>query len=189
MVAKPSHPGVVLSVALAVVAAGFGARAEETAAAPSARTAVEMRLLEFRPKLSPDTLLDYRPSLADRVAALPPAQISMLGDLITMLEALKERAQARPGAWRVGPVYLGANAQEYRPSDDELLAAELGDRIRRVVSVADPEDVAEAMRRAGIRATLIEYNRFEYRHADVMGSGRYFYASEPMATAIRLRQP
>ena len=192
MAAKSTSAGFVLSVALGVLAAGFAARAEEeTAAAPSAPAArsAELRLLEFRPKLSPDTVLDYRPSLAERVAALPPAQLSQLGDLIAMLEGLKERAVARPGTWRVGPVYLGANTQEYRPSDDELLAAELGDRIRRIVGVADPEDVAEQLRRAGVRAGLIEYNRFEYRHADVMGQGRYFYASEPKATAIRLVRP
>ena len=49
-------------------------------------------------------------------------------------------------------------------------------------------DVAAALQRAGVRSSLIEYNRFEYRHADVMGSGRFFYASEPMATAIKLVQ-
>src|SRR5690606_35865750 len=100
MAAKSTSAGLVLSVALGVLAAGFAARAEEeTAAAPSAPAArsAELRLLEFRPKLSPDTVLDYRPSLAERVAALPPAQLSQLGDLIAMLEGLKERAVARPG--------------------------------------------------------------------------------------------
>jgi hypothetical protein len=189
MAPTKSFPRVVLMVALALAAAGAGARAaDDTAVVPPARTAqaIELRLMEFRPKLSPDTLLDYRPILADRVAALPPAQLSLLGDLVAMLEALKERAMTKPGGWRVGAVYLGANAQEYRPSDDELLAAELGDRIRRIVGTAAREDVAGALQRAGVRAALVEYNRFEYRHADVMGSGRFFYASEPKATAIRL---
>lgn len=191
MILKSSHPSIALTAALALVAGSGAVRAaDETAAAPPPRTAqaIELRLMEFRPKLSPDTVLDYRPSLAERLAALPPAQLSMLGDLVAMLEALKERALAKPGGWRVGAVYLGANAQEYRPSDDELLAAELGDRIRRVVGTADPGDVAAALQRAGVRSSLIEYNRFEYRHADVMGSGRFFYASEPMATAIKLVQ-
>ena len=189
MAPTKSFPSVVLMAALALAAAGPGARAaDDTAAVPPGRTAqaVELRLMEFRPKLSPDTLLDYRPTLAERVTALPPAQLSLLGDLVAMLEALKERAMTKPGGWRVGAVYLGANAQEYRPSDEELLAAELGDRIRRIVGTADPDDVAATLRRAGVRAALIEYNRFEYRHADVMGSGRFFYASEPKATAIRL---
>ena len=108
-------------------------------AAPAVKTKpVELRLLEFRPKLSPDTLARL-PAVARRtVAALPPAQLSLLGDLVATLEALKERAATKPGDWRLGPVYLGANAQEYRPSDDELLAAELGDRVRRIVGTADP---------------------------------------------------
>jgi hypothetical protein len=183
-----------LSFALAAVAGllmtAQAARAGDTvASAPTEKTqAIELRLLEFRPKLSPDTLLDYRPSLAERVAALPPAQLSLLGDLVATLDALKERASAKPGRWRLGPVYLGANAQEYQPSDDELLAAELGDRIRRIIGTANPADVAAALKKAGVNAATVEYNRFEYRHADVMGSGRFFYASEPKATEIKLAQ-
>jgi len=186
-----SHRSLALVAALGLVVAAHAVRAgDATAAAPRAETAqaVELRLLEFRPKLSPDTLLDYRPSLAERVAALPPAQLSLLGDLVATLEALKERASTKPGNWRLGPVYLGANTQEYQPSDDELLAAELGDRIRRIIGTADPADVAGALKRAGVNAEILEYNRFEYRHADVMGSGRFFYASEPKATSIKLIQ-
>jgi hypothetical protein len=177
-----------LVAAAALLLAAPGACAADAGAAPRAETtqAVELRLLEFRPKLSPDTLLDDRPSLAERVAALPPAQLSLLGDLVTTLAALKERASTKPGAWRLGPVYLGANTQEYQPSDDELLAAELGDRVRRIIGTADPADVAKALKKAGVNATRVEYNRFEYRHADVMGSGRFFYASEPKATEIAL---
>ena len=182
------HRTAVFAAALACATAASAARAGDRPAPPETAQAVELRLMEFRPKLSPDTLLDYRPRLADRLAALPPAQLSTLGELVTMLDALKEHAVAKPGAWAVGPVYLGANAQEYRPSDDELLAAELGDRIRRVVGTAEPEDVTAALSRVGVNAAILEYNRFEYRHADVMGSGRYFYASEPKATAIKLSQ-
>jgi hypothetical protein len=186
---NPQHI-IALVAAVGLVTAAHAVRAGETvAAAPTEKTqAVELRLMEFRPKLSPDTLLDYRPQLAERVAALPPAQLSLLGDLVSTLEALKERASAKPGRWRLGPVYLGANAQEYQPSDDELLAAELGDRIRRIIGTADAADVAAALKKAGVGATEVEYNRFEYRHADVMGSGRFFYASEPKVTEIKLGQ-
>lgn len=185
-----SHFCIALAATVGLVMAAPVAHAgERVAAAPTEKTqAIELRLLEFRPKLSPDTLLDYRPSLAERVAALPPAQLSLLGDLVATLDALKERASAKPGHWHLGPVYLGANAQEYQPSDDELLAAELGDRIRRIVGTADPADVKAALKKAGVNATSVEYNRFEYRHADVMGSGRFFYASEPKATEIELAQ-
>ena len=195
------HLSIALVAAIGLVFATQAARAGDKATvdaapvvagatvAPAATTqAVELRLMEFRPKLSPDTLLDYRPRLAERVAALPPAQLSLLGDLVATLDALKQRATAKPGSWRLGPVYLGANTQEYQPSDDELLAAELGDRIRRIVGTADPADVKAALKKAGVNAPVVEYNRFEYRHADVMGSGRFFYASEPKATAIKLAQ-
>jgi len=186
---NPQH-SLALVAAVGFIFTAHVAYAGDAAAAQRTETtqAVELRLLEFRPKLSPDTLLDYRPLLAERVAALPPAQLSLLGDLVATLESLKERASAKPGHWHLGPVYLGANAQEYLPSDDELLAAELGDRIRRIIGTADPADIAAALKKAGVNAATVEYNRFEYRHADVMGSGRFFYASEPKATEIKLAQ-
>ena len=82
-----------------------------------------------------------------------------------------------------GAIPLGADPQEYRPSDAELVAAEAGDRLAAALSGADDAT------KAAIATTLggdASYKRFDYRVVDVMGSGRYFYASSPKGASLPL---
>jgi hypothetical protein len=136
---------------------------------------------DYKPKPTPDTATDYRSSVAGEINALPP-----VGDPASLALAFvdwKGRAAASPGAFEQGAVPLGADAQEYRPSDAELVAAEAGDRLSAALNGADEATkaaVAEVLPDAGARA----YRRFDFRHSDVMGSGRYFYASPPKDAAI-----
>lgn len=136
----------------------------------------------YTPKDTADTVLDYRAGVAGDINALPP--VSDGPALARAFIEWKARAAALPGAYEQGAVQLGADPQEYRPSDAELVAAEAGDRLAAAISGAD-----EATR-AGITAVLGDapesrvYRRFDYRHTDVMGSGRYFYASKPKEAAL-----
>lgn len=136
----------------------------------------------YTPKDTADTVLDYRAGVAGDINALPP--VSDGPALARAFIEWKARAAALPGAYEQGAVQLGADPQEYRPSDAELVAAEAGDRLAAAISGAD-----EATR-AGITAVLGDapesrvYRRFDYRHSDVMGSGRYFYASKPKEAAL-----
>jgi len=129
----------------------------------------------------PATVGDYRPSVSGEIGALPP-----VGDAAALARAFADwraRAAAAPGAYEAGQVQLGADAQEYRPSDAELVAAEAGDRLSAALQGAD-----EATRTAV--ATAISdnrsYRRFDYRRVDVIGSGRYFYASAPREASLPL---
>jgi len=141
----------------------------------------------YQPKTSPDTPLDFRPSLAPRFAALPPATSEAVPRLLLALEVARAAALARPGAWVAGNPILGASPREWAPSDEELVEAELGRRLEAALGVAAPEALRRALERAGERRAEIVYRAIEITHADVMGSGRYFYASEPRPRALRLR--
>jgi hypothetical protein len=83
-------------------------------------------------------------------------------------------------------VQLGADPQEYRPSDAELVAAEAGDRLAAALSGADDATKAAVATTLGDAAEASVYKRFDYRVVDVMGSGRYFYASKPKEAALPL---
>lgn len=152
--------------------------AEQNGAPPDAAAAFP----GYTPKDTADTVLDYRAGVAGDINALPP--VSDGPALARAFIEWKARAAALPGAYEQGAVQLGADPQEYRPSDAELVAAEAGDRLAAAISGAD-----EATR-AGITAVLGDapesrvYRRFDYRHSDVMGSGRYFYASKPKEAAL-----
>lgn len=146
----------------------------------------ELKPLEYRPKMTPDTVLDYRPAIAEQVANLPPVAVAALPALVRSLEQYKTDARHRPGRWTAGRVYLGANAREYWPSDSELLAAVVGNRIKKLLARASLGEIGRVLTEAGMKLAAITYNSFEYRHADVMGSRRYFYCSAPKPTRLAL---
>ncbi len=139
----------------------------------------ELKPLEYRPKMTPDTVLDYRPAIAERVAKLPPVAVAALPALVRTLQQYKAVARRKPGQWTIGRIYLGANAREYWPSDAELLAAVVGNRIKKLLERASLGEIGRVLAEAGMKLAVITYNSFEYRHADVMGSRRYFYCSAP----------
>lgn len=132
---------------------------------------------DYQPKTTADTVTDYRPSVSGDIAALPP-----VGDPAGLARAFldwKARAAASPGAFEEGAVQLGADPQEYRPSDAELVAAEAGDRLAAALNGADDATKVSVSAVLGPDPSARYYKRFDYRHSDVMGSGRYFYASPP----------
>ncbi len=133
----------------------------------------------YSAKTTPDTVADYRATVSGDIGALPA-----VGDAAGLARAFvdwRARAAASPGAFEAGAVQLGADEQQYKPSDAELVAAEAGDRLSAALNGADEATraaVAEVL--AGSRS----YKRFDYRHSDVMGSGRYFYASPPKDASV-----
>ena len=156
------------------------------AAPPPVYRLAQEQFPDYQPKLSPDTVLDYRPVLAPKLAGLPPASLEALPFLLQALEEYRELARAHPGREVQGHPGLGADPVEYRPSDEELLAAETGARIARVAAGAARDELAEILKKAGVTAGSIEYEEFTFRHVDVMGSGRYFYASFPKTRHVTL---
>lgn len=134
------------------------------------------------PKDTADTVTDYRASVAGDVSALP--SVSDAPGLARAFVDWKARAASSPGAYEQGQVQLGADAQEYRPSDAELVAAEAGDRLAAALQGADDATKAAVAEVLGGAPEARVYRRFDYRHSDVMGSGRYFYASKPKEAAL-----
>lgn len=129
----------------------------------------------------PVTVLEYRPSVASEIGALPS-----VGDAAALAAAFatwKARADAEPGAFEAGQIQLGADPQEYRPTDAELVAAEAGERLAAALTGAD-----EATRTSvtTILNGVSTYRSFTFRRVDVMGSGRYLYASPPRETQLPL---
>jgi hypothetical protein len=125
---------------------------------------------------------DYRPAVSDQISALPP--VSDAAGLARAFLQWNGRASGSPGSYEAGAVVLGADERQYKPSDAELVAAEAGDRLSAAINGADQatKDAVNAV--LGTDASGRAYKRFDYRHSDVMGSGRYFYASPPKDASI-----
>lgn len=129
----------------------------------------------------PATVTDYRPSVAGDIAALPA--VSDAASLAASFVTWQQKAAASPGAMEEGQIPLGADPQEYRPSDAELVAAEAGDRLSAALQGADEATKASV---TTIVADTRAYKRFDFRRVDVMGSGRYYYASQPKSASLPL---
>jgi hypothetical protein len=141
----------------------------------------EERFPDYQPKVSPDTVLDYRPQIGAELQKLPEATLENLAKLLELLEEYKKKSAQNPGKTEEGNQILGADAQEYVPSDEELIQSEIGNRIKQVVDAAAPGALKQ-------KESQVEYGAITFRHVDVMGSGRFFYASSPTKTIISLEK-
>ena len=175
---------IALTCIVGLAGVGWPAAADEHAPAT-----IEEVFPDYRPKETLDTLFDYRPLLAFELSALPPPSLGTLADLLAAYLDASRRARADPGAWEAGALALGADLEEYVPSDAELVVAHIADLIAEIAAAAEPAALAGALAATGITAVELGYSRFHFRHADVMGSGRYFYASPPEPATLALPPP
>jgi hypothetical protein len=141
---------------------------------------------DYRPKESDDVVVDYRQSMIGQLADLPLAERSSIPTLINELRARQRNPKRVSGEWENGQMQLGANEREYTPSDDELAIAVLGDRLTDALAESSVSDVSALLDEADIERGTLIYDHFDFRHVDVLGSGRFFYASPPIARTVRL---
>jgi len=164
---------------IALFAIGCSQKPVERKSPPPPPPTAEERFPDYKPKVSTDTVQDYRPQITAALEKLPKATVDNLPKLLELLEEYKKKSQQNPGRTEEGNQILGADAREYVPSDDELIQSEIGNRIGQIVAAAAPGALKQKERQ-------VEYNAITFRHVDVMGSGRFFYASRPTKTIISL---
>lgn len=129
---------------------------------------------DYRPKTSPDRVVDYRPEISKQLSAFPKFSQENLPRLISEFQSWNERAKKDHGHFQQGNVILGAPPREYLPSDAELVAGYLGDGLKKLIKPRPGKSVQTS------------YLHFEFEHVDVMGSGRFFYCSAPIETKLVL---
>lgn len=144
----------------------------------------ESAFRDYVPKRGADSLRDYSSEFAMRIAKLPDVTFDNLSELLGRLNSMDLMARKLPGTWVDGKLALGANEKEYAPSHAEMMAAALGDRISAFVAATDPDVLARQWPED--RDRCLHYKRFNIRHADVMGSGRFYYASGPLPVTIEI---
>lgn len=154
-------------------------------------TASELRVEEtpfgdYEPKLTPDHLIDYMPSLSEEIEKLPAASLPNTMALIRLLHFYQKQAQTNPGQWEEGNMILGAQPQEYRPSKEELLASEIGDRLATILHSHPKEIISATLNKEGLTITTLEYVQYTVTHVDVMGSGRFFYINPPKTINLKI---
>lgn len=72
---------------------------------------------------------------------------------------------------------LGANPEEYQPSESEILLCEVGNRIKEIKDSNPTGSIRKTVSGHSQLPTKIKFRKFDVIHMDVMGSGRFFYIS------------
>lgn len=136
---------------------------------------------DYEPKTTPDTIEDYLSGLSKVYDILAEVGESSSGNLKRILKYFKKyikKAIKNPGGSRKGNIAIGADFNQYYPSEEELLASELGKMIEKIANSPSREEFEKVKVQEGIKSQKIEFNEIYFRHVDVMGSGRFFYAEK-----------
>ncbi|MFX0031892.1 MAG: hypothetical protein ACFE8E_12690 [Candidatus Hodarchaeota archaeon] len=137
---------------------------------------------DYEPKKTPDTVKDYlrypKTKIFNILDEIGVPSIDKLKIILDLFIKYKEEAKKKPGRVEDGRVYLGADLKQYVPSEEELLVSELGKLILNIVKKHTKDEIDEYKKRMKIKSQKIVFYEITFRHVDVMGSGRYFYAEK-----------
>ena len=145
---------------------------------------------DYEPKITPDTIEDYlrRPSkVHEIIGELGDPNISKLNKILDLFNKYEKKAKINVGKYEKGNIAIGADLDQYYPSEEELLVSELGKMILRLSESYSEQQMKIFKLKHKIKSQQIRFFEISFRHVDVMGSGRFFYAEKAtMDTIIEL---
>jgi len=136
---------------------------------------------DYQPKINPDSLEDYlrKPSNVYKILGeVGEPNINNLKTIITHFIKHKNAAENNPGGTQKGNVAIGADVDQYYPSEDEMIVSELGKLIVQVTESYSRQQMKTLKLRHQIKSQQLIYYEITFRHVNVMGSGRFFYADK-----------
>ncbi|MBY9019807.1 MAG: hypothetical protein KGD67_02035 [Candidatus Lokiarchaeota archaeon] len=142
---------------------------------------------DYQPKITPDTIEDYQrtPSNVYKlIEEIGEPDINNLNTIIIHFLKYKKAAENNPGGTQKGNVALGADKDQYFPSEEELLVSELGKLISQVIESYSKQQMRTLKLKHQIEPQRFSYHEIIFRHVDVMGSGRFFYAEKAQKETI-----
>jgi len=142
----------------------------------------------YTPKLTQDSAKDFMPLIGEKIDNIPAALISNLPDLLDLFIKYRKYAEENPGHWENGNMILGAREKEYIPSEDEILLSETGNRIRKIINPESKKEIKRLLKGKHGELRELKYTMFTFTHADVMGSGRFFYVDTIKKVKIDLQR-
>ena len=145
---------------------------------------------DYKPKITPDTIEDYlrRPSkVYEILGEIGSPHISKLNKILDLFNKYEKEAKKNMGKFEKGNIAIGADLDQYYPSEEALLVSELGKLILQLNESYSKQQLKTLKLRYKIKPQQIRFYEISFRHVDVMGSGRFFYAEKAnMDTIIEL---
>lgn len=140
----------------------------------------------YQPKTTPDLATDYMPSLHKAFEELPKPTIENLNVLIQQFKEYRKKTNEHPGEWIDGNPLLGAKKKEYKPSQEELLLNELGQRVKTILETYNKNEIKDHLKDLYPKGMELHYQQFTFIHYDVMGSGRFFYIDNIQEVKLKI---
>ena len=142
---------------------------------------------DYEPKRSLDTIEDYlrRPSkVYEILGEIGEPSISKLNKLLDLFNNYEKKAKKNVGKYEEGNIAIGADQFQYYPSEEELVVSELGKMILQLIESYSKQQLKTIKLRYKIEPQQIRFFEITFRHVDVMGSGRFFYADKATKETI-----
>lgn len=137
---------------------------------------------DYEPKTTPDTIHDYlrKPdSLIFKILEeIGQPSLENLKLILDYFNKYKVGVEINPGRCRDGNILLGGDQDQYYPSEEEILVSELGKMINDIISSNSKKAIKNTKIKEGILSQRVVYYEIFFRHVDIMGSGRFFYAEK-----------
>ena len=136
---------------------------------------------DYTPKKTPDTLEDYlkKPNrVYDILGEIGEPKIGDINNILAKFNEYKKKAKKKVGKYEEGNIAIGADQFQYYPSEEELIVSELGKIIEQLIESYSKQQLKTLKLRYGIKTQQIRFFDISFRHVDVMGSGRFFYADK-----------
>jgi len=138
--------------------------------------------LDYEPKTTPDTIHHYlrKPDsfIFKILGEIGQPSIENLKLILDYFNKYKATVEINPGRYRDGNIVLGSNQDQYYPSEEEILVSELGKMIKDIMTSNSQKKINTLKIKEGILSQTVVFNEIFFRHVDVMGSGRFFYAEK-----------
>ena len=142
---------------------------------------------DYYPKKTPDTLEDYLGSpskVYDILGEIGEPSISKLNNILAYFNKYEKKAKKNVGKIEKGNVAIGADPDQYYPSDEELIVSEFGKMIVQLIESYSKQQLKTLKIRYNIPSQQIHFFEITFRHVDVMGSGRFFYSDKAAKETI-----
>jgi len=139
------------------------------------------RFPDYEPKITPDTINDYlrRPSkIYEILGEIGEPHISKLNKILELFNIYEKKAKKNVGKFEKGNVAIGADLDQYYPSEEELIVSELGKMMLQLSESYSKQQMKTLKLKHKITSQQIRFFEISFRHVDVMGSGRFFYADK-----------
>ena len=137
---------------------------------------------DYQPKKTPDTVFDYlkypKTNIFKILDEIGHPNLEKLNLILSYFKKHKIEAKNNPGGFQKGNIAIGADLDQYYPSEEEILISELGKMLKNIVESNSKKEIKKIMLKEGVKSQKIEFSEIIFRHVDVMGSGRYFYADK-----------